>query len=91
MPQVAELEKACFSDAVAARASYRMSLKTSCSLWLVAKDKDTVLGYIGSQSVLDEADMMNIAVRKDARRQGIAKKLILALLRASGGIKVFGR
>ena len=38
-----------------------------------------MLGYIGSQSVLDEADMMNIAVREGARRQGIAKKLILAL------------
>ena len=78
VPQVAELEKACFSDPWP-ESILSHELENELSLWLVAKNGDTVLGYIGSQSVLDEADMMNIAVRKDARRQGIAKKLILAL------------
>ena len=65
VPQVAELEKACFSDPWP-ESVLSNELENELSLWLVAKDKDTVLGYIGSQSVLDEADMMNIAVRKDA-------------------------
>ena len=78
VPQVAELEKACFSDPWP-ESVLSHELENELSLWLVAKRGDTVLGYIGSQSVLDEADMMNVAVRKDARRQGIAKKLILAL------------
>ena len=75
VPQVAELEKACFSDPWP-ESILSHELENELSLWLVAKSGDTVLGYIGSQSVLDEADMMNIAVRKDARRQGIAKKLL---------------
>ena len=78
VPQVAELEKACFSDPWL-ESVLSHELENELSLWLVAKNGDTVLGYIGSQSVLDEADMMNIAVREEARRQGIAKKLILAL------------
>ena len=78
VPQVAELEKACFSDPWP-ESVLSHELENELSLWLAAKTGDTVLGYIGSQSVLDEADMMNIAVRESARRQGIAKKLIAAL------------
>ena len=48
----------------------------------VALDGDSVAGYIGSQSVLDEADMMNVAVHPDYRRQGIGEKLVLALAQA---------
>ena len=80
VPQVAALEAACFSDPWSEQILSN-ELRNELSLWLVAKDGDTVLGYVGSQSVLDEADMMNLAVRQDARRQGIAKALVLELCR----------
>ena len=38
-------------------------------------------GYVGSQSVLGESDMMNIAVHPDCRRQGVAEALIAELVR----------
>ena len=66
VPQVAALEAACFSDPWSAQILSN-ELQNELSLWLVAKDGDTVLGYVGSQSVLDEADMMNLAVRETAR------------------------
>ena len=78
VPQVAELERVCFSDPWPESVLLH-ELENELSLWLVTKSGDTVLGYIGSQSVLDEADMMNIAVRESARRQGIARMLIAAL------------
>ena len=76
--QVAELEKRCFSDPWS-ETSIASELDNPLSLWLVAEHNGQVLGYVGSQSVLDEADMMNIAVSPEARRQGIALALVDAL------------
>ena len=59
-----------------------LNLTNPLSLWLVAMDGDRVAGYVGSQSVLGESDMMNVAVHPDYRRQGIAEKLCLALVDA---------
>ena len=76
--QIAQIEKLCFSDPWSEK-SVASELNNRLSLWLVALDGDTVAGYVGSQSVLDEADMMNIAVHPDYRRQGIGRNLVLAL------------
>lgn len=77
--QIAELEKICFSDPWSAR-SIASELENPLSLWLVALDGEAIAGYIGSQSVLDEADMMNLAVAPGYRRQGLGERLVLALL-----------
>ena len=81
VPQIAQIEKLCFSDPWSA-SSVATELENSYSLWLVALDGDTVAGYVGSQSVLDGADMMNIAVHPDYRRQGIARELVTGLINA---------
>lgn len=77
--QVAELEKLCFSTPWSER-SVAVELENPLSYWLVALCDGQVVGYVGSQTVLDEADMMNLAVMPDARRQGIAGKLLDGLL-----------
>ena len=76
--QIAELEKRCFSDPWSER-SIAYELTNPLSYWLVALDGDTVAGYIGSQSVMGESDMMNVAVSPDYRRQGIGEGLVNAL------------
>ena len=81
IPQVAELEQACFSDPWPEQV-LRQELQNELSLWLAAVSGDTVLGYVGSQSVLGESDMMNLAVRESARRLGIAEALVRALCEA---------
>lgn len=73
--QVAALEKLCFSDPWS-ETSVASELDNPLSLWLIAEEEGTVLGYVGSQTVLDETDMMNIAVQPDCRRRGIAAALI---------------
>ena len=79
VPQVAALEKLCFSDPWSEK-NIASELDNPLSCWLVALDGETVAGYVGSQTVLDETDMMNIAVHPDFRRQGVARALIPALV-----------
>ena len=76
---IAELEKLCFSDPWSEN-SIRYELTNPLSYWLVAVEDDRVAGYVGSQSVLDEADMMNLAVDAQYRRQGIGKALVEHLI-----------
>ena len=73
--QIAELEKLCFSDPWSAN-SIASELENKLAFWLVATEGDRVAGYIGSQTVMEETDMMNVAVHPDYRRKGIAEALI---------------
>lgn len=77
--QVAELEKICFADPWSEK-SIASELENPLSYWLVALEGSTVVGYAGSQTVLGETDMMNVAVRPECRRQGVAEALIAALI-----------
>ena len=79
--QVAELEKICFSDPWSEK-SIASELTNPLSLWLVAVEDDRVAGYVGSQSVMGESDMMNVAVHPDFRRQGVAELLVRELVAA---------
>ena len=79
VPQVAQLEKICFADPWS-ELSISLELTNVWSYWVVALDGDTVVGYVGSQSSIDEADIMNVAVHPDYRRQGIAENLINTLI-----------
>lgn len=77
--QVAALEKECFSMPWSENA-ITAELSNPLSLWIVAVDGDTVAGYVGSQSVMGEADMMNLAVLPAYRRSGVGKALVLELI-----------
>ena len=77
--QVAELERICLSDPWSEK-SVAEELGNPLSIWLVCVEEDRVLGYVGSQTVLGETDMMNIAVSPESRRRGIGEALIAALV-----------
>ena len=79
VPQVAQLEKLCFADPWS-EMSIASELRSIWSYWVVAVRDDEVVGYIGSQSSIDESDVMNVAVHPDCRRQGIAEQLIETLI-----------
>ena len=77
--RIAELEKLCFSDPWSEN-SISSELSNPLSCWLVATCDGNVAGYVGSQTVLDCSDMMNIAVDPAYRRQGIAERLVEKLV-----------
>ena len=76
---IAELESICFSDPWSVN-SISSEVENPLSLWLVAMDGDHLVGYVGSQSVLGWADMMNLAVSPDYRCQGIGRELVQRLI-----------
>ncbi len=81
--QVAELEKLCFADPWSEK-SIASELENGLACWLVAAEGDAVAGYVGSQTVMGESDMMNLAVHPDFRRQGIGEALVNGLIDALG-------
>ena len=80
VPQVAAMEKLCFSTPWSEN-SIAGELENPISLWLVAMDGERAAGYAGSQRVMDEADVMNLAVLPEYRRQGLAAALMEELIR----------
>lgn len=78
LSQIEALEAANFSlpwDA----ASLCAELENPLALWLVWEEKDRVLGYVGSQSCFEDADILNVAVLSETRRRGIAEALLREL------------
>ena len=78
VPQIAALGELWFSDPWS-EASVAGECENPLSLWLVAELDGKVAGYIGSQSVPPEADVLNLAVDPDCRRQGLGRKLLCTL------------
>jgi len=48
--------------------------------YLVAKDDERVVGYIGIEKILDEEHIINMAVHPDYRGKGIGKRLMQHVL-----------
>ena len=77
--QIVEMENLYFSDPWSANA-FHSEMNNPLALWLVAVEGDRVLGYVGSQTVLGQADMMNLAVAPEYRQKGIAQALVNELI-----------
>ena len=77
---VAAIEKECFGREGWSERSVAGELTNALALWLVAEENGTVAGYVGSQTVCGETDMMNVAVTADFRRRGIGEMLVNALV-----------
>lgn len=81
---VSRLEQQCFSDPWS-RAQLEEELENPDACWLTAIEGDQVLGYMGIRLMGPEADVMQVAVAPQARRQGIARRLVQAMLEQCAG------
>ena len=80
LDEVAALERACFPDPWS-RNMLKEELENDLAAFLVALDEqEAVAGYAGLQVVLDEGYILNVAVRPDCRRQGVAGQLLQVFL-----------
>ncbi len=62
------------------RGVFKDELAAPNRAWLVADDDGELLGYGGVMVIDDEAHVMNLAVRDDARGHGIGRSLLRTLL-----------
>ena len=58
-------------------------LSSDTSKYIVAKLNNEVVGFAGFKVMIDEADIMNIVVKKDSRNQGIGSLLLKELINLS--------
>ena len=70
-----ELEKLCFSIPWSKKL-FENDISNKNAHYILAVLNGKVIGYCGLYKVLDEADITNIAVHPDFRRQGLAKRML---------------
>jgi [ribosomal protein S18]-alanine N-acetyltransferase len=56
------------------------ALAQDSSYFLVARQGQRIAGFISGRRVLDEAEVLNLAIKPDFRRNGIGKALVQELL-----------
>lgn len=78
-PSVAKIEKECFSMPFTER---DISEYIENPIWhfLVARSNSGVLGYISFTVILDECQIVNVAVSPEARKMGIGSHLMTHFL-----------
>jgi ribosomal-protein-alanine N-acetyltransferase len=70
----------------------RELLDTAKDTFLVARMGKEMAGFIVGRAIGDEAEILNMAVRRDRRRRGVGKVLALALLEnytRAGAVRTF--
>ena len=73
------IETECFSHPWS-KQSLEEELNNETSLFLVAKEENEAIGYIGMSIVIDEGYIFNVAVRESYRNKGVATALINELV-----------
>lgn len=79
LPQVMEIENASYT-APWPEASFRGLLRRPDAAIFVAENEGEIVGYAASWAVLDQGELGNIAVAPGHRGQGVAKRLMDAVI-----------
>ncbi len=80
LPAVVAIEQASFSDPWYLQSFRSELLNNRRALYLTAYCRDRVIAYIGAWLVMDEVHITTLAVEKKYRRQGVASRLLEALI-----------
>ncbi len=75
------LEKECFGTEAWSEKAFADSLALDYAIYLVASEKDHIIGMAGLRNICGDADITNVAVRSEFRRQGVAEKILIELMR----------
>ena len=79
LEQVVEIEQQNFSVPWTENGFFSFLLRSD-TLFLVAKEEDRILGYMGIMMVLDEGEITNVSVAQTARHRGVGRLLVQTML-----------
>lgn len=79
LPQMAEIERACFSDPWSEQ-SLADEVDNPLADYYLCEENGLLLGYLGTRKLPDQWEIVNVAVRPQARRRHIASRLMELLL-----------
>ena len=82
LDDLAKLERLCFSRPWS-RQALKEELTNPAACFLVGEEAGEMLGYAGMHCAAGECYVDNVAVFPEARRQGVGRKLMEALLQAA--------
>lgn len=77
--EAAKLEKECFAEEAWKEKDFLDSLSLTYALYLVALEKDQIIGMAGLRNIAGDADITNVAVDAEFRRRGIAESILKEL------------
>ncbi len=66
----------------------KSELLSDNSKYIIAKLNDNIVGFAGLKLILDEAEIMNIVVKKSFRRHGIASLLLQKLFNICNDLNI---
>lgn len=75
LPAVAAIEEASFGDPWSAN-EFSSVLSVEHSIFLIAESRGEIVGYVIAIAVLDEAEILNVAVSPSRRGEGIGGDLL---------------
>ena len=80
LDQVYEIEKKLFSEPWTKEGFFAFLTKDN-TMFFVIEEKGVILGYCSMQTVLDEGDVLNVAVRSDRQKEGIGYFMVDSMLK----------
>ena len=89
LEQVVDIEQKLFSVPWT-KEGFLTYLMKKDTMFFVVEEKERILGYCSMMTVLDEGDILNVAVRSDRQKEGIGQFLVDSMLRMAEmqGIKL---
>lgn len=80
LDQVMEIEEDLFSVPWT-REGFLTYLMKKDTMFFVVEEKEKILGFCSMMTVLDEGDILNVAVRRERQKEGIGQFLVDSILR----------
>ena len=82
-----ELDKTAFKDSWSMD-TFRSELSVSTRRYIGMFEEDVLVGYIGMNLIIDECDIIRIAIHKDFQGKGLSKELFANAIEYMGSIGI---